>query len=387
MALKVARRGHIPPFIVMDVLRAANERAARGEDVLHLEVGQPATGAPSGAVAAAAAALHGQTLGYTESLGLPGLRERISRHYREAYGVDVPAARIVVTTGSSGGFVLAFLAAFDAGDRVALAAPGYPAYRNILQALGIEPVVLDAPLSDRFQPTVDLLERAGRLDGLIVASPANPTGTMIAPQVLADLARYCAGRGIRLISDEVYHGISYGHRAATALAWSGEAVVVNSFSKYYSMTGWRIGWMAVPEDLLRAVECLKQNLFISAPTLSQVAAGAAFDCAGELDGNVARYARNRAVLLAALPHAGIERWAPADGAFYLYADVSALSNDSEALCRRLLAETGVAITPGIDFDPARGRSYVRISYAGSEADIAAAASRLAAWRTRRSGAT
>jgi aspartate/methionine/tyrosine aminotransferase len=295
----------------------------------------------------------------------------------------VPAARIVVTTGSSGGFVLAFLAAFDAGDRVALAAPGYPAYRNILQAFGIEPVVLEATLSDRFQPTVELLERAGRLDGLIVASPANPTGTMVAPDTLADLARYCARRGIRLISDEVYHGIAYGQQAATALAWSDAAIVVNSFSKYYSMTGWRIGWMVVPADLLRAVECLKQNLFISAPTLSQIAARAAFGCAPELDGNVARYARNRAVLLSALPSAGIERWAPADGAFYLYADVSALTNDSDEFCKRILAETGVAMTPGIDFDDARGRGYVRISYAGSEADIAAAADRLTEWRKRR----
>jgi aspartate/methionine/tyrosine aminotransferase len=383
VALKVSQRGNVPPFIVMDVLRAANERAARGEDVLHLEVGQPATAAPAGAVAAAAQALRNETLGYTESLGLPGLRERVARHYRETYGVEVPAARIVVTTGSSGGFVLAFLAAFDAGDRVALAAPGYPAYRNILQAFGIEPVVLEATLSDRFQPTVELLERAGRLDGLIVASPANPTGTMVAPDTLADLARYCARRGIRLISDEVYHGIAYGQQAATALAWSDAAIVVNSFSKYYSMTGWRIGWMVVPADLLRAVECLKQNLFISAPTLSQIAARAAFGCAPELDGNVARYARNRAVLLSALPSAGIERWAPADGAFYLYADVSALTNDSDEFCKRILAETGVAMTPGIDFDDARGRGYVRISYAGSEADIAAAADRLTEWRKRR----
>jgi aspartate/methionine/tyrosine aminotransferase len=383
VALKVSQRGNVPPFIVMDVLRAANERAARGEDVLHLEVGQPATAAPAGAVAAAAQALRNETLGYTESLGLPGLRERVARHYRETYGVEVPAARIVVTTGSSGGFVLAFLAAFDAGDRVALAAPGYPAYRNILQAFGIEPVVLEATLSDRFQPTVELLERAGRLDGLIVASPANPTGTMVAPETLADLARYCARRGIRLISDEVYHGIAYAQQAATALAWSDAAIVVNSFSKYYSMTGWRIGWMVVPADLLRAVECLKQNLFISAPTLSQIAARAAFGCAPELDGNVARYARNRAVLLSALPSAGIERWAPADGAFYLYADVSALTNDSDEFCKRILAETGVAMTPGIDFDDARGRGYVRISYAGSEADIAAAADRLTEWRKRR----
>jgi aspartate/methionine/tyrosine aminotransferase len=379
MALKTSRRGDVPPFIVMDVLRLANERAARGDDVLHLEVGQPSTGAPSGALAAAAAALSRDALGYTEALGLPSLRARIARHYRDAYGLDVPAERVVVTTGSSGAFILAFLAAFDAGDRVALAAPGYPAYRSMLQAFGIEAVSLEAAMADRFQPTVALLERATPLDGLIVASPANPTGAMIERDALAALAAYCEGRGIRLVSDEVYHGITYGTRAATALEFSDEAVVANSFSKYFSMTGWRIGWMVVPEAMLRSVECLAQNLFISPPTLAQIAAAAAMDCRSELDANVARYGRNRGALLAGLPTVGVDTWAPADGAFYVYADVSRLTNDSEELCRRVLAETGVALTPGIDFDAARGRRYVRISYAGAETDIAAALARLSTW--------
>jgi aspartate/methionine/tyrosine aminotransferase len=285
-----------------------------------------------------------------------------------------------VTTGSSGAFILAFLAAFDAGDRVALATPGYPAYRSMLQAFGIDAVPLESGPERRFQPTIDLLEASGPLDGLIIASPANPTGTIIPFAELGLLADYCGRQGIRLVSDEVYHGIVYEGRAQTALAFSSDAVIVNSFSKYFSMTGWRIGWMVVPEPLLRPVECLAQNLFIAPPTLAQVAAEAAMDCSPELDGNVARYARNRAALLAGLPSVGIDTWAPADGAFYVYADVSRLTNDSDRLCRDILSQAGVALTPGIDFDATRGRRYVRISYAGSEADIANALNRLAGWR-------
>ena len=273
-----------------------------------------------------------------------------------------------------------FLAAFEAGDRVALASPGYPAYRNILAALGIEPVELRTEPEDRFQPTPALLDALDRpVDGLIVASPSNPTGTMLPPEEFAALAAYCEGSGIRLISDEIYHGITYGMKAATAAALSDHAVVVNSFSKYYSMTGWRLGWMVVPEDLARAIECLAQNLFISPPTLSQHAAVAAFDCADELDANVARYAANRALLLDALPKAGFDRLAPADGAFYLYADIRHLTNDSEAFCRRMLAETGVAATPGVDFDPSRGHATMRFSFAGATDDMATAAERLRAW--------
>ena len=380
MALKTARRGLVPPFIVMDVLRAANEREAAGEEVLHLEVGQPGTPAPAPVRAAAAAALEGARIGYTDAMGLPSLRARIARSYGELYGAEVDPRRVIVTTGSSGGFLLSFLASFEHGDRVALAAPGYPAYRNILSTLGVEPVLLPTDLEHRFQPTVELLDRvAAPLDGLILASPSNPTGTMLGRAALSDLVAYCAARGIRLISDEIYHGITYEEPAVSALELTDEAIVINSFSKYYSMTGWRLGWMVLPEDLLRPVECLAQNLFISPPTLSQMAAEAAFECRAELDGYVAAYGRNRALLLRALPKAGFDRLAPADGAFYLYADVGQLTDDSEAFCRRMLAETGVATTPGVDFDPARGRRFLRFSFAGPEAAMAEAARRLKTW--------
>jgi aspartate/methionine/tyrosine aminotransferase len=381
MVLKVARRGQVPPFIVMDVMRAANERAAAGADVLHLEVGQPSTAAPAGVIAAAQAALGRDVLGYTDSFGLPELRRRIARHYRDFYGVAVDPERVVVTTGSSGAFILAFLASFDAGDRVALAAPSYPAYRHLLAALDLVPVELPAGPAERYQASLDLLLRGGAVDGLIVASPANPTGTMLPPDELFGLARHCAANGIRMISDEIYHGLTYGSVAvATALAASDEAIVVNSFSKYFSMTGWRLGWMVVPPSLLRAVECLAQNLFISPPTLSQHAALAAFDCVDEIAANVARYTENRALLLEELPKAGFDRLAPADGAFYLYADIGHLTNDSVAFCRRMLAETAIACTPGVDFDPQRGHATLRISFAGSTETMREAARRLIRWR-------
>ena len=381
MALKVSSRGRVPPFIVMDVMRAANERMAQGEDVLHLEVGQPGTPAPRGVIEAARAALERDRIGYTEATGLMSLRARIARHYQETAGLELDPGRVVVTTGSSGGFLLSFLSCFEAGDRVALAAPGYPAYRNILSALGIEPVVLETEAAHRFQPTPDLLAAAGgRLDGLIVASPSNPTGTMLDRAAFEALVAYCRERDIRLISDEIYHGITYDAPAVSVLELSDEAIVINSFSKYFSMTGWRLGWMVLPHDLLRPVECLAQNLFISPPTLSQVAGEAAFDCRAELDGYVAAYGRNRALLLRDLPQAGFDRLAPADGAFYIYADVTQRTNDSEAFCKRMLAETGVAATPGIDFDPARGNRFVRFSFAGPEDEIAEALKRLRAWR-------
>ncbi len=367
----------------MDVMREANRREAAGEDIVHLEVGQPGTGAPSLVLDVARAALGSDRLGYTDALGVPELRARIARHYADRYGVEVPAARVVVTTGSSGAFVLGFLSAFDPGDRVALAEPGYPAYRNILTALGIEPVGLPVGPETRFQPTVEVVEAAGgRLDGLILASPSNPTGTMLGADQLGALVEYCAERGIRLISDEIYHGITYEAPAATALASPGgkDAIVVNSFSKYFSMTGWRLGWMILPEDLLRAVECVAQNMFISPPALAQVAGIAVFDCGDDLDANVARYARNRQILLDQLPRAGFDNLAPADGAFYLFADVTRMTNDSEEFCQRMLAEAGVATTPGIDFDPLRGRGYMRFSFAGSEAEMTEAARRLKAWR-------
>ena len=331
MALKASKRGAIPPFIVMDVLRAANRREAEGGDVLHLELGEPATGAPRAVVDAAKAALEAEQLGYTEALGLPALRNRISMHYRATQDIAVDPERIVVTTGSSGGFVLSFLAAFDVGDRVALADPGYPGYRNILLALGIEPVCLPVGSETRFQPTPCLLETIeSPLDGLIVASPSNPTGTMLSADDMAALAGYCRDRGVRLISDEIYHGITYEKPGVTALRYSDDAIVITSFSKYFAMTGWRIGWMVVPVELelARAIECLAQNIYISPPTLSQIAAQAVFDCAAELDRNVARYSENRRLLLDRLPEAGFDRLAPADGAFYLYADVARLTNDS-----------------------------------------------------------
>ena len=381
MALKIARRGQVPPFIVMDVMRAANEHAAAGDDVLHLEVGQPSTAAPSRVLNAARAALDRDTLGYTDALGLPALRKAIAHHYRSSYGVTLDPARVVVTTGSSGAFLLAFLAAFEVGDRIAMVMPAYPAYRNILTALGLAPVMLPAGPEQRYQMTLDLLQRAERgLDGLIVASPANPTGTMLAPEELTAIARHCEATGIRLVSDEIYHGITFGRTAATALAASAAAIVVNSFSKYFSMTGWRLGWMVVPEDMLRAVECLAQNFIISPPALSQHAALAAFDCRDELDGNVARYAANRALLLEELPKAGFDRLAPADGAFYLYADVAHLTNDSPAFCQRMLREVGIACTPGIDFDPVRGNATLRLSFAGATETMAEAARRLKSWR-------
>jgi aspartate/methionine/tyrosine aminotransferase len=378
------RAGAVDPFIVMDVMAAAAEQEAAGGSVIHLEVGQPSTPAPKGALAAAHAALDADRIGYVAALGLPALRERIARHYREAHGVEVPAERVVVTTGSSGGFPLAFLASFDAGDRVALAAPGYPAYRNILAALNLEAVDLPTSAADRFQPTVAALEKAGqssgKLAGLIVASPSNPTGTMVTRGELKALAEWCDARGVRLISDEIYHGIVYEGEAASAAEVSEHAIVVNSFSKYFSMTGWRVGWLVVPGELVRPIERLAQNFFISVPTLSQHAAVAAFDCRDELDGHVRRYKANRDLLMAGLPAAGLDRLTPAQGAFYLYADVAHLTNDSRDFCKRMLAEAGVATTPGVDFDRARGAGTLRISFAGSTAEMEEAVRRLKEWR-------
>jgi len=377
MSLKAAKRGMISPFIVMDVMRAANAREAQGEDILHMEVGQPSSAAPSKVLQAARDALDQELLGYTDAFGVPHLKARIAARYEDMYGVKIDPARIAVTTGSSGGFLLAFLSAFDAGDRVALASPGYPAYRNILTALDIEVVdILTGPDTD-FQPTPGLLDQVeGDLDGLIIASPSNPTGTMIDRDGLNALAGYCRGRGVRVVSDEIYHGITFEEPAHTMAEFDDECFVVNSFSKYYSMTGWRLGWLVFPESLARPVECLAQNLFISAPTLSQMAALAAFDCQPELDANVSRYKANRDLLLAELPKAGFDKLSHAQGAFYVYADVSDLTDDSQAFCQEILAKTGVAITPGKDFDPSRGHHYVRFSFAGSTEDMAEAVGRL-----------
>lgn len=386
MALKIGKGASAPPFLVMDIIAAANARQAAlppgAPHVIRMEVGQPGTGAPAGAVAAAQAALRsGHPLGYTEAFGLRSLRARIAGHVRDWYGVDVPVERIAVTVGASGAFPLAFLAAFDPGDRVAMAAPFYPPYVNILTALGMTPMILEAGPETRFQPSVAMLERLDpRPDGLIVASPCNPAGTMLHADELAAIAAWCDANGVRLISDEIYHGLTYDSPIATAAAFSSNAVVVNSFSKYFSMTGWRIGWLVLPEDLVRPVECLAQNLFISAPYIAQVAAEAAFDCHTELQANVARYRRARDHLLAALPDAGFTRLSPAEGAFYLFADVADRTNDSVAFCARMLREAGVAATPGVDFDRTRGNRFVRFSYCGAEADMAEAAERLKRWR-------
>ncbi|MEQ8587625.1 MAG: aminotransferase class I/II-fold pyridoxal phosphate-dependent enzyme [Thalassobaculaceae bacterium] len=372
-------RGDVDPFIVMRVMAEAAEREAAGGDVLHLEVGQPSTPAPKGVLEAARAALDTDRIGYTLALGLPELRERISRHYRDWYGVSVPIERIAVTTGSSGGFTLAFLAAFEHGARVALASPGYPAYRNILGALGVEVVDLPTEAADRFQPTVARLEAAGPLDGVIVASPSNPTGTMLGAAAMKAITDWCRANDVRMISDEIYHGITFGQRSVSALESEPDALVINSFSKYFSMTGWRVGWMVVPPDLIGSVERLAANFFISPPTLSQIGASAAFDCYDEAQANVARYARNREILLNDLPAAGLADLAPADGAFYIYANVSRYTNDSVDFCRRMLAEIGIACTPGTDFDPSRGHASVRLSFAGAEDDMADACRRLKDW--------
>jgi aspartate/methionine/tyrosine aminotransferase len=381
MTLKSSNRGQVPPFIVMDVMRAAEERERAGGDVLHLEVGQPGTSAPAAVIEAARRALDDDRIGYTNALGMWDLREAIAKHYKDAYGVSVASDDIVVTTGSSAGFVLSFMAAFDPGDRVALASPGYPAYRNILTGLGVEVVDLPSTLEENFQPTVARLKALDRdPDGLIVASPSNPAGTMVHPAEFEALIAHCRDKGIRLISDEIYHGITFGMPGITALRHTRDAVIINSFSKYFSMTGWRLGWMVVPPDLHRSIECLAQNLFISPPTISQHAGLAAFGCREELEANVRHYARNRELLLDKLPKAGFTRLAPAEGAFYIYADVSDLTNSSTEFCRRMLAEIGVAATPGVDFDPARGERFVRFSFAGSEEEVAQAAERLLTWK-------
>ncbi len=385
-SLKIGKGAFAPPFMVMDVISAANARQAAlppgAPHVIRMEVGQPSTGAPAGALAAAGRALQsGDPMGYTEAFGRRSLRGRLALHYRDWYGLDLASERVAVTLGASGAFPLAFLAAFDPGDRVAMASPFYPPYVNILTALGMQPVIIEAGPETRFQPSVEALERLDpRPDGLIVASPCNPAGTMLHPDELAAIAHWCHANGVRLISDEIYHGLNYDSPLATAAALSPSAIVVNSFSKYFSMTGWRIGWLVLPDDLIRPVECLAQNFFISAPHISQIAAEAAFDCHDELQANIARYRRSRDYLLGALPAAGFSRLSPAEGAFYLYADISERSNDSAAFCARMLAETGVAATSGVDFDRTRGNRFIRFSYCGPEADMRQAAERLKVWR-------
>jgi aspartate/methionine/tyrosine aminotransferase len=367
----------------MDVWAAAGERQRTHGDLVNLSAGQPSTPAPRPVRAAAAAALETDVLGYTVALGVPELRAGVAAHYGHTHGLAVDAEEVVLTTGSSGAFLLAFLAAFDAGDRVAMARPGYPCYRNILTALGCEVVELPCGPETRHQPTVAMLEELDGISGLVVASPANPTGTVLPAAELAALASYCERTGIQLVSDEIYHGISYPGAPATSCAWatSREAIVVNSFSKYFSMTGWRLGWLLAPRRLHRAVDRLTGNFTICPPALAQRAAVAAFTPEGyaEADAHVARYAANRALLLDGLARLGIDRLAPADGAFYVYADISHLTDDSMRWSYRLLADTGVALAPGVDFDPVDGHRWVRFSFAGATDDVEEALDRLAAW--------
>ena len=381
--MTVASRAMIPPFHVMDVWAAAAERQRTHGDLVNLSAGQPSTGAPAAVRAAATAAIEREVLGYTVALGVPELRSAIAAHYARTHDLDVAPEQVVVTTGSSGGFLLAFLAAFDAGDRVVMARPGYPCYRNILTALGCEVVELPCGPQTRYQPTVAMLEELDDVRGLVVASPANPTGTVLAPDELAALAGYCANRGIQLVSDEIYHGISYAGAPATSCAWSTsrDAIVVNSFSKYFSMTGWRLGWLLLPPRLLRAADCLAGNFTVCPPALAQVAALGAFEESSyaQADGHVQRYAANRGLLLDGLPRLGITGLAPADGAFYVHADVAHLTADSMDLTYRLLADTGVAVAPGLDFDPVDGHRSVRLSFAGSTDDVREALRRIGGW--------
>ncbi len=373
--MQVSRRGTVDPFIVMDVMEAARLAEAAGRHIIHMEVGQPGTPAPAAARAALARAMSAGPLGYTVALGLPELRRGIADLYRRWYGVDLNPERVVVTAGSSGAFLLAFTALFEAGARVGLGEPGYPSYRQILKALSLEPVGIQTAEANRLQPVPEDLPEG--LDGLIVASPGNPSGTMLGHEALSALIGACAERGISFISDEIYHGLQYEGRAVTALEITDDAYVINSFSKYFSMTGWRIGWMVVPEDHIRAVERLAQNMFICPPHASQVAALAALDCIDELEANRAVYAENRRLMLEGLPKAGFTRIAPPDGAFYIYADVSDLTQDSRAFAAEILEKAGVAVTPGLDFDQRRGAQTLRFSYARGTDDIAEGLRRLA----------
>ncbi|BBZ77960.1 aminotransferase [Mycolicibacterium anyangense] len=381
---RVALRAGIPPFYVMDVWLAAAERQRTHGDLVNLAAGQPKAGAPEPVRAAAAAALEANQLGYTVALGIPELRRAIADSYADRYGLDVGLEDVVLTTGSSGGFLLAFLACFDVGDRVAIASPGYPCYRNILSALGCEVVEIPCGPETRYQPTAAMLaELDPPVAGVIVASPANPTGTVIEPAELAAIATWCDANGVRLISDEVYHGLVYPGAPQTSCAWqtSRNAVVANSFSKYFAMTGWRLGWLLVPEELRRAVDCLTGNFTICPPVLPQYAAVAAFSPAAiaEAEGHLHQYAVNRETLLSGLRQLGITRLAPTDGAFYVYADVSDFTSDSLSFCEKLLADTGLAIAPGVDFDTVHGGSFVRMSFAGPESDIDEALRRLGPW--------
>lgn len=376
-----SRRSEVRPFVAMDVLTAANRREARGLRVIHMEVGQPSAPTPRAVMAAARAGLEAGRLGYTEALGSRPLRERVAGHYAEAYGVAVDPDCVAITTGSSAAFNLAFLADFDAGARVAVTSPGYPAYRNIFQALDLEAVEIELSAN---RPVLDpaMLEAAHAerpLSGVLIASPANPTGTMLSRAELRDLIATAERLGIRYISDEIYHRLVYAGEADTALRHSRDAIVINSFSKYYCMSGWRIGWMVLPKDLVRRVERLAQNIYICPPDLSQRAAIAAFDATDELDAIRAGYAESRDLLLRRLPELGFTGLYPVDGAFYVYASTTGLAENSSIFASEMLEHAGVAATPGIDFDVVRGNDFIRFSFAGRPSDMVEATERLQAW--------
>ena len=380
--LTASGRSNVPPFMVMDVMAAAARIEAAGGNVIHMEVGQPAAPAPATAISAAQAALAHGRIDYTAALGIPSLRSQIARHYRDVYGCDIDHNRIVVTTGSSGAFILAFLAMFDPGDRVAVTIPGYPPYRHILSALGCEPVLIETTSENRHALTGEALLAAHRrtpLKGVLVGSPANPTGTMMSREALTGLIAAAQSEDIRFISDEIYHGLDYAFPAVTAAELSPNALVINSFSKYFCMTGWRVGWMVAPETLIRPIERLQQNLSISVPTISQIAAEAAFEGCNEMEKVKQGYEENRRILIAGLPQAGLTEFLPADGAFYLYADVSKFSSDSLDFTKKMLEQAHVAATPGIDFDPVHGHSFVRFSYARSALEMHEALTRIGQW--------
>jgi aspartate/methionine/tyrosine aminotransferase len=380
--LQPSARSGVPPFMVMDVMAAAARLEAQGRTIVHMEVGQPAAGAPASAIAAVRAALGEGPHGYTATLGMGPLRERIARAYAQWQGVEVDPQRIVVTTGSSAAFMLAFLALFEAGDRVAVPVPGYPPYRHILSALGCEPILIETSAATRWALTGELLlaqHRIRPLKGVVVGSPSNPSGTMMSAAALGELIQCAEDAEIAVISDEIYHGLDYAFPAQSAVSASANTIVVNSFSKYFCMTGWRVGWMVVPPSLLRAVERLQQNLAISVPTLSQIAAQAAFDGRGELEKIKHGYEENRRILLDGLPRAGLGSFLPVDGAFYLYADTSRFSDDSFDFAKRMLEQAGVAATPGVDFDPIHGRNFLRLCYAGSREDMHEAVERISVW--------
>lgn len=373
--MRNSRRGEVDPFIVMDVMEAARAAESAGRRIIHMEVGQPAQGAPDGAIKRLSADMAGDPLGYTVGLGLPELRARIARHYRDWYDVDLDPERVVITAGASGAFLLAFSALFDTGARVGLGAPCYPSYRQILKALDMRPVDMPTTMAARMQPVAaDMVTHD--LDGLIVASPANPTGTMLGQGELAALAAACTAADAPFISDEIYHGLSYNDRAVSALEITDDVYVINSFSKYFSMTGWRVGWMVVPHAHVRRIERLAQNMFICPSHASQRLALYAMEEAGELDARVDVYRANRDLMMDALPAMGLGKFAPPDGAFYVYVDVSEYTDDSLGFCRDVLDRVGVAITPGLDFDPVEGHHWVRLSYARSGDDMREGLARL-----------